>query len=92
MSDMMKRLISEQRKRVVGGILYHAEESSWWAKLTPVEQKTFRDKVLSSVGAFYDIVLDVIKVNDGEIVNEHALALIEQIHDSQRRLERKFNA
>jgi hypothetical protein len=80
---MLKRLVAEQRRRAAGGILYHAEEGEWWAKLTTAERKLFRDKVLASVGSFYDFVLDIIKSTDTDIINnEHALRLLEQIHSA----------
>ena len=86
--DMLRRLLAEQRRRLVGGILGAAETSAWWSKVTPPEQRAFREKVLASIGVYYDLCLDLIKVGgeDG-MRNEHALTLIMQVHESQRRLE-----
>ena len=79
--SIVLRLIAEQRKRAIGGILNHAENSAWWERLSPKEQRELRDKVLSSFGNFYDLVRDVVKVgNEDAVINEHTLRLIEQIH------------
>lgn len=87
--DVMRRLAGEQRRRFIAGVLGAAEQSNWWSKLTVGEQKQFREKLLNSVGAYHDFMLDVIKVSaDDSIRNEHALTLLQQVHDSQRRLER----
>ena len=85
--DIIKRLAIEQRKRLVAGLLSSAEQSPWWSRLQPQEQRAYRDKVLNSVGVYHDFMLDVIKVGGDNPINEHALNLIQQVHDSQRRLE-----
>lgn len=89
-SDFVRTLLVEQRKRMVGGIMSHAENSSWWAKLTKQEQLAFREKVLASTGAYHDVVLDCLKaaVGDGAIVNEEAIRLIQNLHDRTARIER----
>jgi hypothetical protein len=92
-SDHLRRLAIEQRKRVVGGIMGHVENSPWWPKLAPAEQKAFRDKVLSSVNAYHDLMLDMLRITgDDALVNERTLDVIERVHESQRRLERRIGA
>lgn len=86
--DMIKRLVSEQRKRVVGSIMGAAEQSAWWNKISPVEQRAFRQKVLDSIGVFYDFILDIIKVGADGVVNEEAVQMIAQVHASAQRIER----
>lgn len=87
--DMMRRLAAERRRRFVASVLGAAERSPWWAKISPVDQRAFREKILSSVGDYHDFMLDVIKVsNDDSLRNEHAINLLTQVHESQRRLER----
>jgi hypothetical protein len=80
-SDFVKNLLIEQRKRLVGSIMTHAEKTLF-ERLTPVEQRVFREKVLSSVGAYHDTCLDILKasVNDGSVVNGEALELLRDIH------------
>lgn len=88
MSDMMMRLVSEQRKRCLGAVLGSAESSPWWKRLTREEQIAYRQRVIDSVGTFYDFVRDVVKVGDDDMLrNEHALELLERIHTqvSERR-------
>ena len=89
--DKIRRLAGEQRRRFVASVMGAAETSGWWSKMTAAEQRDFRSKVLNSVGVYHDFMLDVIKVsNEDSIRNELALDLIEQVHDSQRRLERQL--
>lgn len=87
--DIVRRLAGEQRRRFIASMLGAAEATAWWGKLSPTEQRAYRDKVMACVGVYHDFMLDVIKVsNEDTLRNEHALSLLEQIHDSQRRLER----
>lgn len=86
MSDFATKLASEQRGRLVGSILGHAERAPWWAKLTNADRKAFRDKVLASVGVYHDFVLDCLRAaDDGSVVNEEALRLLQSIHSSLAR-------
>lgn len=87
--DIIMRLFVEQRRRLVASIMGAAEQGPWWKSLPQAEQVAFRDKVLDSIGIFYDLVRDVIKVgHDDSIRNDHAIALIEQVHAGQRELLR----
>lgn len=89
MSDMVRSLLGEQRKRAVASILNAAEQSGWWRKLDPAEQREYRSKVLTSLGVYHDFCLDVTKVSgENAVRNDLAVGLIQQVHDSQRRLER----
>lgn len=86
--DMVRRLVTEQRKRLIAGLMNAMEAQPWHAKLTPVEKAQFRKEVLERVGTYHDFMLDVIKVTDDTtLVNGHALELIEQVHASTRRVE-----
>ena len=90
--DLVNRLIGEQRKRLIASIMGAAEATPWWAKLSVQEQKAYREKVLNSIGTFYDFCRDVVKVSNEDVVrNEIAIELLGQIHDSQRALERRLN-
>lgn len=85
--DLILRIMVEQRKRLVATIMGAAERSAWWKNLPAAEQVTFRNTVLDSIGVFYDLVRDVIKVgHDDSMRNDHAIALIEQVHAGQREL------
>lgn len=93
MADIIRSLAVEQRKRLVASLMSHAEQSNWWSKLSSLEQRELRKKVLDSVGTYHDFILDVVKVSheDG-MVNEQALSLIQQVHAGQARLERTLGA
>lgn len=89
--DLLRRLLGEQRKRLVASLLGYVEQSAWWASLTAAEQRTLRDRVLVSIGVYHDFVLDVVKVgSEDSLRNEEALRLIQQVHASQSRLEQRM--
>lgn len=82
----MARLIGERRKRLVASILGHAERS-FYKQLTDVQQSDFREKVLKSVDEFCDLTRDILKiVGEDVLLNQHALELIEKLHDDVRRI------
>lgn len=86
MADQLIRLIGERRKRLVATIMGHAERE-FYAQLSPQQQKAFRDKTLTAIDEFADLMRDVIKItSDDVVVNAHALELLESIHDNVRRL------
>lgn len=92
MADITVRLLSEQRKRMVGSILGALEEVAK-PRCTPAEWDHLRTKVLDSVGVFYDLCRDVIKISDEDsLVSAEGLALIRSVHDAQARLERGLRA
>lgn len=81
MSDLTTQIVSKQRQRCLAGILGAAEASTWWGRLTKEEQLAHRQKVIESLGTFYDLVRDVIKVSDeNSLRNDHVVELIERIH------------
>lgn len=81
--DFARSLATEQRKRLVGSLMDHIEKQVN-PHLSPETRKALRDKVLQSVGAYHDFVLDVFKasVNDGSITNEAALEILREIHSA----------
>lgn len=90
MSDQMQRLIGERRRRLVASIMGHAERE-FFDKLTPQQQADFRRKTLTSIDEFADLVRDVLKISGEDVaVNDHALRLLEALHDGQRQLARKL--
>ena len=89
--DMIVALAGKQRKRFIASVLGAAEQAPWWRKLSPVEQREYRQKILDSAGTYHDFMLDVIGVSkNGGLRNEYAIELIQAVHDSQRRLEREL--
>lgn len=89
MSDPVVAIISEQRKRLVGSILGHAERELY-ADLTEGQQRAFRQKVLTSAGAFGDFVIDVVRgVSANHWVNDEAMQLLADISTQVRNLSRE---
>ena len=86
--SMVRRLAVAQRKRLVASILTFIEQAPWYAELDQKECAELREKVLTSIGAYHDFILDVINVGEDDYGrNAKALELITQVHASQRRLE-----
>jgi hypothetical protein len=91
--DLTSRLLGEQRKRLIASIMGAAENAPWWGRLSAGEQRAFREKLLSSLGVFYDFCKDVVKVTNEDVIrNDLALDLINQVHNSQRALERELRS
>lgn len=89
--DLTSRLLAEQRKRLIASVMGAAENSSWWTRLSPADQRGYREKVINSVGVFYDFCKDVLKVaSDDSLRNDHAVNLLQQVHNGQRALERQL--
>lgn len=81
MSGVVIRVVTEQRKRCLASILGAAETSPWWSRLSRDEQIAYRQRVIDSLGVFYDLCRDVIKVADDDGPrNDHVVELIERIH------------
>lgn len=76
-----KELLDRQRKRLLATVLGHCEQSAWWTKLTPLQQRQLREKVLTAVGAYHDLMLDLMRSSDdGTVQNEIALELLDKIY------------
>jgi len=82
-NDFVRNLMSEQRKRLLGSLFDYLERNVY-PKLSVEEQKALRERVLLSVGVFYDFMLDCTKasVNDGVVFNEEAVQMIRHIYAS----------
>lgn len=80
-NEFVRNLLIEQRKRLIGSIMSHAEQG-FYQDLSVPQQRAFRDKILSAVGAYHDTCLDMLKasINDGSVSNVEALTLLTDIH------------
>ena len=86
---MMVRLIGERRKRLVATIMGHAERE-FFSQLSPTQQQEFRRKTLTAIDEFADLMRDLLKISGEDVViNSHALELLQQIHDNQRRMAKR---
>lgn len=90
MSEFVRAVLVEQRKRLVGSLMEYVQ-TNVFPKLNDTERKALRDKVLASVGVYHDCCLDMLKasVSDGSVVNESALRAIEALHADVRRALRE---
>jgi len=85
-----KRLLSQRRQRLAGSILGFCERAAWYPELDRREKEELRQKVLDSIAAFYDDVLDVVKALEGEdatgVTNQKVWDLLHDIHETVSRL------
>lgn len=84
-SQFARDLVVEQRRRLIGNLMAYCEREVF-PKLTEAERKALREKVQQAVGGYHELVLDMLKVtiNDGMLVNDQALRLLEDIHAATR--------
>lgn len=91
MSEFVRNVLIEQRKRMVAGLMKYVEENVY-PKLTPQERKALRDKVLATVNPYHDACLDMVKastaVDDGTLINEEALRLMAELNRNLQRSTR----
>ena len=89
MSEFVRNVLNEQRKRMLGSIMQYVEREVY-PKLSPREQKALREKVLNATGAYHDMCLDLLKasVSDGSVVNEEAIRLMAELNTRLQRASR----
>ncbi len=86
MADPIVGIVGEQRKRLVGAILGHAERE-FYPDLTAEQQQAFRRKVLASASTFSDFVIDVVRGSaQGVWVNDEVVGLLAEINTQVRNL------
>lgn len=80
-NEFVRNLAVEQRKRLVGTLMEYAERNLY-GHLNQAQQRAYREKVLQAVGAYHDMVLDVLKasVSDGSVTNQVALEMLAEIN------------
>lgn len=84
-----RNVLNEQRRRLIGNLMQYLE-ANVYAHLNEYEQRELRKRVLTAVGAYHDVCLDMLKasINDGTMVNEDAqrlMATLSQQMDALRR-------
>lgn len=60
-----RAFLTAKRKRLLGGVLGHCEQSSWWDELTRDQREVLRQKIIDEINVYHDNVLDVIRAIDG---------------------------
>lgn len=89
--SQMLRLLTERRRRLVASIMGYAERELF-DQLSTKQQQDFRRKTLTSIDEFCDLIRDVIKISTQDAaVNDHALELLESLHDGQRALAKRLS-
>lgn len=86
--SMVKQLTIERRKRVIATILGHVERE-WLYKglISKSQYETFRSVTLGSIGDWHDLMLDILKISDQDMMrNERAVELLERVHANQTAL------
>lgn len=81
--SFVRKLLGEQRKRVVASVLTSIE-SHVNGRLNDEEMADLRRQVLGALNGYHDTCLDILKssVNDGMEVNEEALRLIADFNNN----------
>lgn len=89
--DFVKSMAIQNRQRMVATVMNWFDKEI--APQLPANVRSqlsskFRSKVMQAVGAYHDVTLDMLKasIDDGSIINESALSLLQQIHVDQQRL------
>ena len=82
------RVLDQQRRRMIAAIMGHAERS-FFDRLTHEEQQAFRNNTLAAIGVYCDLVRDIVKVsNDDVVLNTEVLELVQAMHSNQHKLIR----
>lgn len=89
--DPVRRLIGEQRSRLVATLLSNLEPML--RPLGETEWQRTRKTVMDAVGVYHDVVLDAYKVTrDGDsLQNDDVLRLIREMHRATSRIESSLN-
>ena len=91
MTEFVRNMLVEQRKRTVGTLMQHIEKNVY-PRLPAEERNALRTKVLETIGGYHDLCLDMLKasVSDGSIVNEEAVRLMTVLNTEVRGLRKEM--
>lgn len=86
-----RNVLNEQRRRLIGNLMTYMERHVY-EHLTPDQQRELRSRVLTSVGAYHDVCLDMLKasIDDGTLVNEDAVRLMAQLSQQMDALRKEL--
>jgi hypothetical protein len=75
-----RNVLNEQRRRLIGNLMTYIE-GNVYKHLDADEQRELRRRVLTAVGAYHDVCIDMLKasIDDGTVVNEDAVRLMAQL-------------
>lgn len=82
-----RNMLNEQRRRLIGNLMTYVE-SNVYRHLSPDEQRELRKRILTAVGAYHDVCIDMLKasIDDGTMVNEDALKLMARLSQQMENL------
>lgn len=86
MSESLRRLLGIQRRRLVATFLGYAEKNVY-PHLGEQECERFRNEFLDAVGAYHELMLDILGASDDGtvLVNAEAMKLLRDIRADQQR-------
>jgi len=86
-----RNVLNEQRRRLIGNLMQYLE-SHVYEHLSQADQRELRKRVLTAVGAYHDVCLDMLKasIDDGTVVNEEALRLMSRLSKQMDSLGREL--
>lgn len=92
MSQFIRNLMGETRKRAVGSLMSYIERDVY-PVLNEHQRRELRTRVLAAITQYHDVTLDVLRssVNDGSAVNEEALVILARLDANVRALTRGGN-
>lgn len=81
MSQFVRNMLVEQRKRLVGTLMKYVE-TDVYPRLPESERHRLRKKILQSIDSYHDVCLDMLKasVDDGSIHNDEAVRLLARLN------------
>lgn len=90
MSQFVRNLMGETRKRAVGSLMTYIEREVF-PMLDENQRRALRQRVLASITQYHDVTLDVLRssVSDGSAVNEEALTILARMDANLRTLSRE---
>lgn len=74
----VRRLLGEQRKRMVGSLMRYIE-AEVYPELSPAQRTALREKVLAAAGAYHDVTLDMLAASVDEGTSEINQAVLDAI-------------
>jgi uncharacterized protein YutE (UPF0331/DUF86 family) len=79
--QFVRNMLVEQRKRLVGTVMKYIENEVY-PKLTEMERRALRKRILTAVDSYHDVCLDMLKasVDDGLTINDEAARLLARLN------------
>lgn len=81
--QFVRNMLIERRQRLVGTLMRYMEIEIY-PKLTEIERRELRKRILTAVDSYHEVCLDMLKasVEDGSILNDEATRLLARLNSS----------